>query len=170
MMRGSQGPETETMPAELTVVTVSSVVAAPRATVWAHVATFAGVNDELGPFIRMSHPATTAALDGSLPLNRPLFRSWLLLFGLLPVDYDHIGFAAIETGSGFAERSTMGSLKVWHHDRRLEDVPGGTRVTDRLAFLPRVPGTAGIARRIVGALFRHRHRRLARRFGAIAGP
>ncbi|MCF4166219.1 hypothetical protein L2U69_11235 [Zavarzinia compransoris] len=158
------------MPAELTVVTVSSVVAAPRAAVWAHVSTFEGVNDELGPLVRMSHPATTAVLDESLPLDRPLFRSWLLLFGVLPVDYDHIGFAHIAAGSGFAERSTMGSLKVWHHDRRLEDVPGGTRVTDRLAFAPRLPGTAGVARRIVGALFRHRHRRLARRFGAIAAP
>lgn len=148
-------------------VTVHSEVAAPPSRVWDHVSTFAGVNDELAPLLRMTHPPGQSVLDDNLPLNRPLFRSWLLLFGVLPVDYDHIGFAAIVPGEGFSERSRMASLEVWHHDRRLAPVPGGCAVTDTLSFVPRVPGTGRLAAVLVTALFRHRHRRLARRFGAL---
>lgn len=153
----------------MTMVTISSAVAAPPAQVWEHASRFAGVNDELAPVLRMTHPPGQAVLDASLPLGRPLFRSWLLLFGVLPVDYDHIGFAAITPGEGFSERSSMGSLRLWHHDRRLAPVTGGCAVTDTLGFAPRVPGTSPLAASLVGALFRHRHRRLARRFGAL-GP
>jgi ligand-binding SRPBCC domain-containing protein len=156
------------MPARFHHVTVSSAAAAPRAAVWARIATFEGVNDELGPILAMSAPPTVTALTPDLATGQPLFRSWLRLFGILPVDYDHIGFGAIEPGEYFAERSTMGSLAIWHHDRRLHDVAGGTTVVDHLAFVPRLPGTGRIARVIVRALFRHRHRRLARHFGAIA--
>lgn len=156
------------MPARFHHVTVSSAVAAPRATVWARIATFGGVNDELRPILTMSAPPGVPALTPDLATGQPLFRSWLRLFGILPVDYDHIGFGAIEPGECFAERSTMGSLAIWHHDRRLADVPGGTTVVDHLAFVPRLPGTGPLARVIVRALFHHRHRRLAKHFGAIA--
>lgn len=149
-------------------VTVSSAVAAPSRQVWERIATFEGVNDELAPLLAMSAPDGVPALTPDLATGRPLFRSWLRLFGVLPVDYDHIGFAEVVPGERFAERSTMASMKIWHHDRSLRDVEGGTAVTDHLAFVPRLPGTASIARAIVQALFRHRHRRLARRFGAVA--
>lgn len=148
-------------------VHVRSCIAAPLDLVWSHVSGFEGVNDELAPVLRMSHPPGQDRLHEGLPLGRPLFRSWLLLFGVLPVDYDLIGFAAIETGRGFAERSTMGSMKIWHHDRRLRPVTGGVEITDRLAFSPRVAGTGALAQAIVAVLFRHRHRRLARRFGGM---
>ncbi|MDD3445259.1 MAG: hypothetical protein PHS60_07600 [Zavarzinia sp.] len=155
-------------PAGCSGVRVASTLAVARPVLWTRVSCFEGVNDELGPIVRMSHPPALTVLDETLPLGRPLFRSWLRLFGILPVDYDHIGFAAITPGVGFSERSTMGSLRVWHHDRRLDDVEGGTLVTDTLCFAPRIPGSAGIARALVAALFRHRHGRLARRFGRLA--
>ncbi|PWR18533.1 hypothetical protein DKG74_18725 [Zavarzinia aquatilis] len=150
-------------------VTIHSEVAAPPRRVWDHVSTFAGVNDELAPLLRMTHPPGRDILDDSLPLNRPLFRSWLLLFGVVPVDYDLIGFAALVPEKGFSERSSMASLKLWHHDRALTPVTGGCAVTDTLAFVPRMPGTGRLAAALVAFLFRHRHRRLARRFGAL-GP
>ena len=34
-------------------------------------------------------------------------RSWILLFGVMPVDYDDLGLERIEPGRGFLERSTM---------------------------------------------------------------
>ena len=47
----------------------------------------------------------------------------------------------------------------------LEDVPGGCRVTDRIAFEPRLAWLAPLYRVILPAMFRHRHRRLRAAFG-----
>jgi hypothetical protein len=57
---------------------------------------------------------------------------------------------------------------VWQHERVVEATGDeACRVTDRLGFELRsavawIPGTARLARTVIGALFRHRHRRLAR--------
>jgi ligand-binding SRPBCC domain-containing protein len=145
--------------------TVASVVAAPPDVVWARVASMAGVNDELWPLLRMTHPAGMDRLDAQpIAMGERLFRSWLLLFGLLPVDYDDLAFEAVEPGRGFRERSVLASQRVWRHERTLEPVAGGTRVTDRLAFVARLPGTGALYGAILAAVFRHRHRRLRRAF------
>jgi hypothetical protein len=41
----------------------------------------------------------------------------------------------------------------------------GSTVTDRLRIEPRLPGASWLVRRMATATFRHRHRRLVRRFG-----
>ena len=51
------------------------------------------------------------------------------------------------------------------HERRLEPVAGGTRVTDRIEFEPRLGALGPLFRPVFHAVFRHRHRRLARWFG-----
>jgi hypothetical protein len=43
--------------------------------------------------------------------------------------------------------------------------PASARRLDRLSFEPRLPGSGPLLERIIGATFRHRHRRLRRRFG-----
>jgi ligand-binding SRPBCC domain-containing protein len=144
-----------------------SVVSAPAEAVWARVSTFEGINDELGPLMRMTAPARVRALDPSqVVLGERIFRSWVLLFGVIPIDYDDLTLIALEPGRGFHERSRMLSMRVWEHERTLE--PAGdsaTRVRDRLSFEPRLPGSGPLLERIVRATFRHRHRRLRRRFG-----
>ena len=45
-----------------------------------------------------------------------LGRSWLLLFGLIPFDYDDLGLAELGPGHRFLERSTMLTA---HRHRRL---------------------------------------------------
>lgn len=127
-----------------------------------------GVNRELWPWLRMTHPKGLQRLDQQpVPLNQRLFRSWLLVLGWLPVDYDDIGFEELDPGSGFVEVSTMLSLRTWRHERRIVAVPDrGCLLTDRLTFEPRIPGTGRIAMRIVRKLFDHRHARLRRRFGS----
>jgi len=122
----------------------------------------AGVNHELGPFFRMTFPPEAARFDlSAVPIGRRAFRSWMLLFGVLPVDWDDLTFEAFEPGRGFRERSTMLTQRVWRHERMLEPVPGGTRVTDRLAWEERLPGAGAIFAVVVPRLFRWRHRRLA---------
>jgi ligand-binding SRPBCC domain-containing protein len=144
-----------------------SIVAAPPDVVWARVSTVEGVNDELLPLMRMTAPAHVRALDPSqVVLGERIFRSWVLLFGVIPIDYDDLTLIALEPGSGFHERSRMPSMRVWEHKRTLEPTgDAATRVSDRLSFEPRLPGSGPLLERFIRATFRHRHRRLRRRFG-----
>jgi ligand-binding SRPBCC domain-containing protein len=97
----------------------------------------------------------------------PLGRSWILLGGLIPVDFDDLYLAELEPGRRFLERSRTSAFSVWQHERVVEPAgEGRCRVTDRLGFelrgaLAWMPGLPELARAIVTALFRHRHRRLA---------
>jgi ligand-binding SRPBCC domain-containing protein len=72
----------------------------------------------------------------------------------------------VDAGRGFVEESTSWVQRRWRHERTLVDAAGGgTTVTDRLVVRPRVALARPVVGAIVGALFRHRHRRLRRRFG-----
>ncbi|RMI32701.1 SRPBCC family protein [Nocardia stercoris] len=150
----------------------TSLVDAPVAAVWAAVTTPAGFNAELWPYLRMTVPrpfrgATIADVTPGMHIG----RSVLLLFGVLPIDYDDITIAEIDEGRRFREESAMLSMRPWIHERALRPVGDRTEVTDTLTFAPRpplalVPGAGAVLRGIVAALFRHRHRRLGSLLGA----
>jgi ligand-binding SRPBCC domain-containing protein len=152
--------------ASMRIVEQESILAAPPETVWARVSTFEGINDELRPLMRMTAPARIRALDPSeVVLGERIFRSWVLLFGVIPIDYDDLALVALEPGRGFHERSTMMSMRVWEHERRLEpDGDSRCRIRDRLSFEPRVALAGPLLERFVRGTFRHRHRRLRRFF------
>lgn len=139
---------------------------APAGEVWARVTTAEGVNHELGPWMRMTVPR--AARGKSLVDVEPgvrLGRSWVLFLGVVPFDYDDITLVEIGPGRRFLERSPMGSMRFWQHERLVEERgDGACAVTDRLTFAPRVPGTDRLVRAIVERIFAHRHRRLRARF------
>jgi hypothetical protein len=155
-------------------VSISTALAIPATEMWRHATGgLEGVNHELGPLLRMTVPsglrgATIADLEPGVPAG----RSWVLLGGVIPVDYDDLCLAEIEPPHRFLERSRMGSMSFWEHERTIEEA--GTSacvVTDSLRFtlrgpLAAIPGVAGLSRRIVTALFGHRHRRLVARHGA----
>ena len=126
-----------------------------------------GINHELMPLMRMTVPRGYEALDpGDLPVGERLFRSWILLFGLIPFDYDDIGLDRFEPGRGFRERSSMLSQRMWEHERTIEpDGDDGCVLTDRLRFEPRAAMPVAVVRRFVAATFAHRHRRLRGYFG-----
>ena len=134
---------------------------------WARISTPDGVNDEFKPLFRMTFPADIASLDPeNVPLGERICRSWILLFGLVPIDYDDLTLVRVEAGRGFLERSKMLSQHVWEHERTLADHPGGCQVTDRVRFEPKLRLTSGPSRFVYRLVFRYRHRRLLRRFGA----
>lgn len=144
------------------------VPASPEA-VWERVTSFDGVNDELMPIARMTCPRELRRIDASVvPIGRPWFRSWILLFGVLPFDWDHLRIMAIEPGRGFHEDSTMLTQRRWVHRRTLDPAVGGTTVTDRIEFEPRLPLVGPALRMLFQAVFRHRHRRLAAHFEGTA--
>lgn len=146
---------------------VTSIVDAPPAEVWQRVTTPAGVNHELMPIVRMTWPPDVEALTPeTVTPGVRLFRSWLLLFGVLPIDYDDLTVAEIEPGRRFLERSAMLSQRRWEHERTLEPVgEGATRVTDRLAHEPRLGLPSALFTPGFRLTFRWRHRRLRAWFG-----
>lgn len=150
-------------------VTVCSRLDAPRAVVWERVLTPAGVNDEMRPYLRMTVPRGLEWVGpDTIETGATLGRSWILLFGLIPFDYDDLRLERVEPGEGFLERSTMLSQRLWEHERTLADDGEGCLVADRVRWEPRLglPGTP--LRPAIGWFFRHRHRRLRRRFGGEA--
>jgi hypothetical protein len=145
----------------------TSALAVAADELWAAATTIEGISYELAPILRMTVPRGAGDMNiASIPLNEPVGRSWILLGGVVPVDYDLITVTERGPGLRFQERSTMASLKRWNHERTVEpDGEGRCRVTDRLEFEPRMRGTGRLAAAIVRFLFRHRHTRLARRYG-----
>ena len=145
------------------VVTRSSVVPRSPQVVWDRVTSPEGIDAEMRPLLSMRMPREMAGRRiEDLPLDEPLGRAWLLLLGVLPVEYDDFSLMAVDPPRSFHEDSRLLSARRWQHRRELEPVTGGTRVTDTLTVDPRalVPGL--LVRAVVGALFAHRHLRLAR--------
>lgn len=144
---------------------ISSVLSVDVDTLWAHASSMNGVSRELWPLLRMTHPKGMASLmpDSFVP-GEVLFRSTLLLFGVIPVDRTELALVDIQPGRRFLERSTMATQRMWEHERVLEPLPEGTRITDRLAWQGRFPGAGTLYGISVPILFKWRHRRLAKLF------
>jgi ligand-binding SRPBCC domain-containing protein len=161
------------------MIELTTRLPAPAAAVWARAVTPDGINDELRPILRMTMPrGMDAATIEDVAIGEELGRSWILLAGLIPVDYDDLRLVAIDrepkggqTLFRFEECSRTAAFAVWSHERIVEsEGDHACTVTDRLGWelkpIPaRVPGSARLAAAIVGFLFRHRHRRLRRRWG-----
>ncbi len=134
---------------------------------WARMTTFEGINDEFRPLLKMTAPAAVreAGLAAVTPGER-ICRSWLLLFGLIPIDYDDLVLESIGPGTEFHERSTMLTQRLWHHDRVVVNTEAGCSVTDHVAWEPRLPIPGALLKPIFRAVFRYRHHRLQRHFAA----
>lgn len=150
------------------VVELRSRLPLPAARVWERVTTPEGIRHELRPLLSMTMPRRLRGqtiADAAKWIDQPLGRAWLLLGGVLPVEYDDLRIIALEPGRSFHERSQMMSLRQWEHQRwvtPLED--GGCEIRDRLSATPRAFGGSAATRRLVSRivtmLFKHRHRRL----------
>lgn len=158
------------MSAEETFSISSELAASPDA-VWRHVSSMVGINQELAP-LSMTYPAAVAELRAeTVALGQVLFQSWVLLYGVLPIDRHALRLLEIRPGEGFHEDSTSWLQRRWVHERWLAPLPGGCRVTDRLRFTPRLGLLRPLVAAVVRATFERRHRRLRQRFltGSGAG-
>jgi hypothetical protein len=146
---------------------IRSHLATDRPTLWTHASSMDGVNAELAP-MHMTHPAG-AALTGDVPLGQPLFRSFVSLWGFVPLDVHEFGLVDVRPGEGFHESSRSLLERRWVHRCTLVEVPGGVELTDELEFEPRVLGF--VVARVIAATFARRHAWLRRRFsGRDAAP
>jgi ligand-binding SRPBCC domain-containing protein len=145
--------------------TVASTLRAPADRVWDHASSFAGINRELWPLVRMTHPHGRERLTPeTVPLGRRAFRSWLLLFGLVPVDYDDLTLIALDPGRGFHEVSRLFSASEWRHRRTLTPVNEGCVVEDEVTFVPRWRWAGPLLAWVYRQTFELRHRNLRRLF------
>jgi hypothetical protein len=113
----------------------------------------------------MTHPRDFTSLGDPTPtLGKPLFRSILLLFGLLPIDLIDVTLEALEPGRGFRERSPVLSQRTWIHERFLDPLPEGVRLVDRITFEPKLPAAKLLAPAL-HLVFRNRHNKLVALFG-----
>jgi ligand-binding SRPBCC domain-containing protein len=149
-----------------------SFVNAPVDDVWRFVTSPAGINHELMPVMRMTVPRHLKGKTiRDVSVGEKIGRSWFLLFGLVPFDFDDITIAELHHGHRFLERSTMFSMAFWEHERTVDEADGGCEVRDRVTFRLRppmrfIPGAHRVLAWILHKLFVHRHRRLVRRFKA----
>ena len=160
------------MPAPTASFEITTRLAAPAEEVWAAAISEAGINDELRPWLSMTFPRDVdpETTIEDVPLGEPVGRSWIKLGRVLPVDYDDLCLVERGPGMRFLERSQLGSARHWQHEREVVAIDEAScEITDRLEIELRAPlravGGTGLAGRIVKALFTHRHRRLAERWG-----
>lgn len=147
-------------------IELRSTLPASAELVWRSATSFAGVNTELRPLLRMTHPPGQGRLDlAHIEPGQPLFRSWLLLLGVLPIDVDDITIVEVGPGLRFLERSRMVSSSVWEHEREVRPLgPDVCEIVDRVRFRPRWRLLGPLLDRVVPWVFAHRHRRLRMMF------
>ena len=146
----------------------TSRLSAPAAEVWSHATSMRGVNRELFPLARMTHPRELSVLEpASVPIGQRAFRSWILAFGIVPIDYDDLTFVALEPGRRFLERSPMLTQREWRHERLVEPASGGSTLTDRISFTPRIAWLGPLFYLVFWLAFALRHRNLRRIFGGL---
>ncbi len=144
----------------------STRLAASKQDVWEWITSLDGISREMAPYMRMTAPKGMTSINSlAFQPGQRMFRSWILLFGLIPFDFSDLTLESLDKGEGLVEQSPMGSMRLWRHERRLASVEGGCELTDKLTFEPRFAGW--LTFRIIRAFFRHRHRNLGRYLGKL---
>ncbi|MGB1581680.1 MAG: hypothetical protein ACPHER_09265 [Nevskiales bacterium] len=129
----------------------------------------ATVNSELRPLARMTAPTEWQQRPiMQWPAQQRLFKSWILLLGILPIDRHHFYFEWFDPEQGFCERSASSSNSLWRHQRRVTASAAGCVVTDSLQYQNRLPLCGAILKPVYQMVFWHRHRKLRARYGGRA--
>src|SRR4029077_12808336 len=143
---------------------------APPPVVWDRVVRVTGANDELWPLAKMTRPKFVDRLTAPGPGGLPPFRSWFLLFGVVPIDRRTMEFEVLEEGR-FVERSTSRLNGSARHERTaVAGRDGSTILTDGLVIESRGRFVDALMRASVPQTFRRRHRRLRRHFQKAHRP
>ncbi|MEM7184986.1 MAG: hypothetical protein AAF518_29095 [Spirochaetota bacterium] len=128
-----------------------------------------GVNYELFPIVRMTTPKKYQRSHiENWEVDKPLFTSWILLGCFLPWDLHFFQLQKAEEEKSFNERSSSLTQKIWHHDRILRPLADSScELTDKVNFIPRVAFLGYVMRPIFHSIFKHRHKRLVKKFGSV---
>jgi len=126
---------------------------APPERIWEWITSLDGISKEMWPFFRMTFPKGVHSIsDIKIEPGIRMFRCYVFLFGILPIDYSDMTLLKLDKGKGFVEQSPMGSMALWHHERNILPCHSDSKavmLVDQLVFRPRV------ASRFVGWFIRH---------------
>jgi len=127
--------------------------------VWEWITSIRGISAEMWPFFRMTVPKGIVSLnDVDMKLGVRMFRSYVFLFGVLPIDYSDMTLLELNIGEGFIEQSPMRSMKLWRHERRIVPCPSDSNavlLVDQLTFQPRMAWQ--LVKWLIHRVFVHRH-------------
>ncbi|MDX1496165.1 MAG: hypothetical protein R3352_01285 [Salinisphaeraceae bacterium] len=104
------------------------------------------------------------------PEKQTLFKSWILLFGVLPIDRHSFYFDKVDPASGFSEQSSSLTNANWCHTRQVLPSPMGCQVIDKLDYESRLPLLGSLMKPIYQLVFWIRHRNLRARYGGHKKP
>jgi len=128
-------------------------------------ASLTSVNWELAPIVRMTAPPAWQSRPlATWEIGTELFKSWILLFGFLPIDRHAFRLREVSPGLGFREGSSSSVNREWLHDREIHARESGCTVIDRVSVVSRAPGITSLLMPIYRLVFWHRHRRLRRKY------
>ena len=95
-------------------LTFTSTLRVDRAALWEGITAMEGINDEMRPWLSMGAPPGIRGLqDVPLVPGKPLFRSPLKLFGLLPIGHSDLTLLSLTPAQGFVEASAMTGMRCW---------------------------------------------------------
>lgn len=147
---------------------ISSELNVNPALLWDAVVTPANINREFRPVLRMTFPKGTRRITKPVVINQTIFRSWLLLFGVLPIEYDDIAFSEVVEGQMFHEKSSLFFVRTWEHIRRITPTQCGSTLTDTIRFEPKVRILGSVQMQLFRLVFKLRHMNLAKTYGKLA--
>jgi ligand-binding SRPBCC domain-containing protein len=125
---------------------------------WKWITSAEGINHELFPMLHMSSLSdfSTKKLN-TIQLGVPITKSWLLLFGLLPIGISELTLVELHIGERFIEQSKMSFMKYWRHERMIAPHGTGTIIRDVLTFEPIMLNKSCTF--FIKRLFRNRHKK-----------
>ena len=138
----------------------SHLAHASQRDVWDRIATWEGVNHELAPLVRMTHPARYPTVEDVPADGKSHFTSYFLALGVLPIDAHRFALRGVEVPAFFDEVSSNALLRVWAHRRSVTAVEGGVEVRDVCSLVPRFAPLGRVLERVYRFIFVRRHARL----------
>jgi hypothetical protein len=128
-----------------------------------------GVNAELYPLVKMTAPNCFAECSIlGWPQRQQLFKSWVLLFGIVPIDHHSFYFDTINPEEGFSESSSSTTNAIWSHERKITPQPTGCCVIDTVRYKSRLPFIDVILKPAYKLVFWRRHQNLRSKYGGCA--
>ena len=148
------------------ILNYSSHLAATADILWKHALCMTSVNTELHPLIKMTFPKNQNYVNIKKDqLGTVIFKSIILLFGIIPIDIYEVTFIEFEEGKYFQECSPTLTQRCWKHRREIIPVPEGCIIRDRVELEPRNKLWRPIYYWFAKKIFNTRHKNLQRLFG-----
>jgi hypothetical protein len=139
---------------------------------WRDITDIDSINYELMPLVKMTFPFAIKSIGiENVPLNQLLFKSCILLLGLIPIDVHYLSLENIESNHRFDENSSSWMHHFWKHSRILNQLSNSqVNILDTIHFKPRLLFLGYFLLPIYKVVFQHRHNRLKKKYNSKKDP